>query len=393
MIDRTIQQFRLSAAVWGAALLLFSCSGKTEKPDNSEQPAIPEAAISLSAGQMEYLGLATGSLQMRTLHESVLANGYIEAPPQNRALVNPLISGHISTVRVIVGDRVKTGQVLAEMQSLEYIDMQRDYLDLKARADFSKRDLERQKVLNQEDAVSQRRLQEAESSWQSTRAQYMGLREKLRLIGTDLEALDRGEVQRLVLLRSPIGGSVRRLEVVPGQYVEPHQNLFEILNTDHLHVQLNLFEKDLIRVHRGQKVMFSIASLGDQRFEGEVYQVGQNLDPDRRTAEVHVHFDEKAAPFEVGMYLQAEIRVEENEKPCLPLEAVVYADGRSRVFVKIGHQGDVSEFTVREVSTGQQSDDWIEIRPGSDLNAGDTVVTKGAFYLLNAVTEPGGHHH
>jgi membrane fusion protein, heavy metal efflux system len=106
---------------------------------------------------------------------------------------------------------------------------------------------------------------------------------------------------------------------------------------------------------------------------------------------VHVHFDEKAEPFEVGMYLQAEILVEESEKPCLPLEAVVYADGRSLVFVKTGRRDEGSEFTVCEVSTGQQSDDWIEIRPGSDLKAGDAVVTKGAFYLLNAVTEGGGH--
>jgi membrane fusion protein, heavy metal efflux system len=256
MIDRTIQYLRLSVAAWGAAMLLFSCSGKTEAPQSGEGPGNPEAVITLTNEQIDYLGLATDSLRMRTLHESVLANGYIEAPPQNRALVNPLISGHVRTVRVIVGDRVQKGQVLAEMQSLEYIDMQRDYLDLKARADFSELDLERQKVLNQEDAVSQRRLQEAESSWQSTRAQYMGLREKLRLIGTDLEALGRGEVQNLVFLRSPIGGSVRRLEVVPGQYVEPHQNLSELLNTDHLHVQLSLFEKDLIRVRRGQKVIF-----------------------------------------------------------------------------------------------------------------------------------------
>src|SRR5690606_9278877 len=117
---------------------------------------------------------------------------------------------------------------------------------------------ERQKTLQAHDATATRRLQESEAHYSVLKARLAGLREQLRLIGIDLNRLNEGKIQPVVTLRAPVSGYVTRVNHHPGQFVEPREVVFEIVNPINLHLHLNVFERDISRVEIGQHVRFKL---------------------------------------------------------------------------------------------------------------------------------------
>ncbi|MCK5280187.1 MAG: efflux RND transporter periplasmic adaptor subunit, partial [Cyclobacteriaceae bacterium] len=282
------------------------------------------------------------------------------------------------------GDDVRKGQVMAELESLEFIDMQQQYIELKTRVAFLKEEFDRQKLLREQDAVSRKTYLTAEVEYHSANSLFQGLKSKLQILGVDFEKLNQGNIESRILLNAPISGSVTKLNTIIGKHVDPSEELFEIVNPDHLHLELSVYEKDVLKVNEKQKVWFKIPSLPNSIFEGEVFLVGQDMSEDKRSINVHVHINEEQAEFTVGMYANASIVVEENPSYTLPITAVV-VDGTDKfVFVKtITSKGEMA-FNKISVITGIESDGLVELASLNGLALEDDIVIDGAFYLLNA---------
>ena len=153
-------------------------------------------------------------------------------------------------------------------------------------------------------------------------AKYRGLKEQLRLMNVSITQLEIGKLVNTVPIYAPIGGFITKVNAVRSAYINATDVAVEIVNTDHIHLELQVFEKDAIHIKEDQKINFSIPESGTQVFAGEVHLVGKSVDSEMRTIDVHGHIsDEDKARFIPGMYVQADIETSRVSATCLPASA------------------------------------------------------------------------
>lgn len=381
-----ITKMKLSIYFLTAIAIISACTNAREPGNSATTSAVVDQSnhITLTPAQMAAIKLRMGQIETQTLENVIRANGYLDVPPQNKAVISPMITGFIRKVNFLVGDQVRKGQTMAELESLEFIEMQQNYREMSARVKYLQGEYERQKTLQEQNAVSKKRLLQAELEYSTTMTVMEGLKSKLDLLGVDFSQLNSGHIQSVIHLKAPISGSVKRQNTMIGKHVDPSEEIYEIVNTAHLHLELSVYEKDVIHVAKGQKVWYTVASLENTVFEGDVFLVGSDLSEEKRTINVHVHIDENEANFAVGMYANASIVVEEKPSLILPITAVVVDGGEQFIFRQVSNAENASEFERISVVTGNEANGFAEISASSDIVAGDQVVVEGAFYLLNA---------
>ncbi|MCK5470916.1 MAG: efflux RND transporter periplasmic adaptor subunit [Cyclobacteriaceae bacterium] len=370
-------------------ILSMACSNEKEQ-DQTEVKATTSGSVNsvdLTPGQVSAIKLRLGHIEKRNLTNVIKANGYLDVPPQNNAVISPMITGYVRKINFLVGDNVKKGQTMAELESMDYIDMQQQYIELNARIAFLKEEYDRQKLLREQDAVSKKKYLMAEVEHKIAISTLDGLISKLNLLGVNFNKLNEGKIEPRILLKAPISGSVKKLNTVIGKHVDPSEEIFEIVNPEHLHLELNVYEKDVIKVKKGQKVLYKIPNLKEHIFEGKVFLVGKDLSEDKRSINVHVHIDEDEAQFTVGMYVNASIVIEDTPSYTLPVTAVVVDGTKEYIFKRSEISTERIVFSKFPVITGLESDGLIELTSMDDLTLEDDIVIDGAFYLLNAFTE------
>jgi len=122
------------------------------------------------------------SLTEQDFNVTVKATGKIDVPPLNRAKVNTFLGGYVKSTKLMVGDKVTKGQALLTLENSEYIDIQKDYLEVAEQINYLKSEYDRQKTLFDEKITSQKNYLKAESDYRRTKGIYLGLKEKLRLL-------------------------------------------------------------------------------------------------------------------------------------------------------------------------------------------------------------------
>ena len=226
----------------------------------------------------------------------------------------------------------------------------------------------------------------AEVDYKIATSNLEGLKAKLKLLGVSFDKLNRGKIDSRILLKASISGSVKKLNTVIGKHIDPSEEIFEIVNPEHLHLELSVYEKDAIYVKKDQKVWYKIPNLKDHIFEGEVFLVGKDLSEDKRSINVHVHINEDEAEFTVGMYVNASIVVQDSPSYTLPVTAVVVDGPKKYIFKKSENSAGKIVFSKIPVFTGLESEGLVELTSMDGINLEDDIVIDGAFYLLNAFT-------
>ena len=166
---------------------------------------------------------------------------------------------------MIEGDKVNKGQVVAYLSHPNIIKLQTDYLNAYSNSNFLKKNYERQQKLYDAGVGSGANFQKAEAEYDASKAMVNGLAAQLKILNINATSVRNGTIAQRISLRSPIEGFVQKVEVKTGQYVEPQTELFEIVNTHHVHADLMVFEKDVYKVKKGQKVTFTVQSMPDDR--------------------------------------------------------------------------------------------------------------------------------
>lgn len=370
------------------SLFLLACSNKNKEKHLEKETVTPSdnnIAI-LSPEQISALKIKYGHIEKRNLNNVIKANGYLDVPPQNKAVISSMITGYVRKINFLVGSNVKKGQIMAELESMEFIDLQQQFIELSARIIFLKGEYDRQQILLDGGGASKKNYLLAEVNYKTATSNLMGLKSKLKLLGADFKSLKKGEINFKILMKAPISGSVIKMNTVIGKHVAPSEEMFEIVNPEHLHLELNVYEKDVIKVKEGQKVWFKIPSLKDKIFEGEVFLVGKSLSKDKRSINVHVHIDEEGGQFTVGMYVNASIVIDNAPALTLPITAVVIDGANEYIFKKGVSTSEGTIFIKYPIITNAESDGIIEVTSIGDLTLNDNIVIEGAFYLLNSFT-------
>ena len=379
-------------------LLLLSCGENAEKEVTQKkeaEPAKTEAVkeAMLSQQQFDALDMKLDSLTTRLMSGYVKANGELQVPPQSQAAVTPVIGGNVSSIIVIEGDEVKRGDVLAYIEHPDIIDIQTQYMNAVNSLNLQEKEFIRQKRLYEAGVGSGQIFQRAEAELESLKGQVAGLKAQLQQLNINPETIRNGNIQQRIPVRSPIDGAVQSVNIKTGQFVQAQSEMFELINTKDVHVDLMVFEKDVAKVKKGQKVFFTIESLPGTELTAEIISVSKNFEQDPKAVHVHAEIIDRPENLVPGMYVRGRIAVDNQQTTALPESAIVREGGKFYAFTA-EEEGDAWSFRPVEVITSTNGGDWVEVKLLKDLPEETKFAYNNAYYLMAEMQKgEGGHSH
>jgi RND family efflux transporter MFP subunit len=384
-------------------LLWATACSKKQETTTPTAPETPhkEIAVELTEKQFVMTGVQLGKVSPHNLSNVLKANGILDVPPQNLLSISAVMGGFIRKTDIIQGMKVQKGQLLAVIENQDFIQIQQDYLDTKAKLEYAELEYKRQEELARENVSAAKIFQQITADYKSLQAKYKALQQRLQTVGINIKEVENGKITSEVSIFSPINGYVTAVNFNLGKFVNPVDVLFEIVDTDHLHVELSVFEKDIAKIKVGQKLHFYMANEPEKERKATVYLINPKINADR-TIRVHCHLDQKETELMPNTYVKAFIDVGENTVPALPEEAIVNFEGEDYVWVqeKPNDKNDKHyHFLLLKVKKGMTERGFVEVVLPENFDiTTNLIVTKGANALLNEYKnamsggEEGGGH-
>ena len=359
-------------------LLLFSCKDtKTE-----ETTAKDNGLITVTTAQFESSGMEIASPIEQDFDVAINTSGKIDVPPQNRAKVTSFIGGYVKATKLLVGDKVTKGQALLTLENTEYLDIQKDYLEVAEQIKYLKSEFERQKTLYDEKITSQKNYLKAESEYRRTLGMYQSLRAKLQLLNINPSNVEKGKLASIVTIYAPITGDIVIMNANVGMPVAPSDVILEIVDTNHLHLELAVFEKDILKVKMGQKITFTVPEATKEVFDAEVHLVGKSIEGNDRTINVHGHLDDNIKQkLLTGMFVEAKIKTSSKKGLSIPTDALINENNKYFVLLLDNDKNNTFSFKKVAVTIGEKSEKTVEIIPNNQINASSKILVKGVFDL------------
>jgi len=359
-------------------VLWASCSNKDKSTEATKAQPMEIAHVSLSQEQQEQLGIVLGQPVLRSMNGMLKANGMLDVPPQNMVTVSAPLGGFVKSTELLQGMKVKKGQTIIVLQHPDYIQLQEDYLTSKNQLEFLDLEYKRQEELSKENVTAAKALQQAKSNYFGAKAKVQGLRAKLKLININPQELENGEIQNTISIPSPISGFVTEVDVNIGKHINPTDVLFKIIDTEHLHAEAQVFEKDVPRLKIGQLVRVYLSNENKERL-AKVFLIGKEITPER-TVRVHCHLEGEDPSLIPGLYFKALIETDPQQVTTLPNEALVDFDNKHYVFVE--QKAGALDYEMIEISKLKSEEDFTEVVLPSSI-AGRKIVLKGTYTLLS----------
>ncbi len=363
-------------------LTMISCSTKNTESNQATKANASSAVLTLTGKQVLSLGIKSSPLTKSLMGMSIFANGMIDVPPQNKSYIAVPFGGYIRDIKVLDGMRVAKGDVLLVVEHPEIIQLQQDYLEVQGNMEFLKAEMDRQKQLLDKEAGSAKNFQQAKSNWQVSQAKLAGLSIKLEMANVNVAALKNGLIQREQKIRSPFAGVVTKVNTNVGTFADPKDNLLEVIDLQHAHAELTVYEKYLKLLKLNQLVDLTFVD-SDEKTTAKIFLIGREIGQDR-TFKVHCHFDKLPKEIVPGSYLKAEINTDEMEHIVVPTEAIVNFGGKDMIYVT----SDNRHFIPVEIEVLSTQGDKTAIQAINEMDfINRKYVSKGAYELLSTMNK------
>jgi len=386
-----------------ASCLLVSCGTKTEVVEEENHPE-EEGTVEFTQAQFKNSGIEFGKVEMKNLSSVIAVNGVLDVPPQNMVSVSALMGGFIESTELLQGMRVKKGQVIATIQNPDFIQIQSQYLENKQKLKYLELEYKRQEELSKENVAATKTFQQVSSEYNSLLATIGALEERLRILNIDPNTLTQSNIRSIVNIYAPISGYVTVVNVNIGRFVNPQDVICEIVDTDHLHAELTVFEKDITKIKKGQKIRFVLVNESNKERTASVYLINHQISQER-TVRVHAHLDQEDPTLMPNMYLKALIEISDHKTTALLDQAIVNSGGKDYIFIKAekeNHDHKTEEnhekefiFKAIEIQKGVSENGYTEVILPQGFEIDHTeVVIKGAYDLLSKMNNSEeGHAH
>lgn len=423
-VMRNLGNFFMLICVFGL-FHLGGCGKSENEVENKEHSGQEELTVedgvshsnevALTDEQVKVMGIATTKLDQQNISGYIKVNGEVTINPDQESKVGSILPGRIRKIYVKEGSFVRAGQTLAIIENPDLINFQVDYINAKNEYEFSKKEYERQLKLNNDNIGSKKTLSELETKYRRSLADYKTLEEKLASYRISKNRFDDiyedtvVNLQRYYTISAPISGNIVERNVTIGQYVETSIDMFYIVNTSTVFVDLNVFEKDLPYISAGQTVTLDVSVDPYETYEGTVLFVNKLFDDAKRTVKVRVAINNKREKLLPNMFVSAKIYVNQESVLAVPISAIETEGDNKYIFIqtdeikeieenskskqntdeKSDKEGDKNEdvpkkgivFKKIRVNTGISDDKYIQVFPIDELKLGSEIVLKGTFYL------------
>ncbi len=335
----------------------------------------------------------TQSVAKTKVFPALPATGEIAMNENAAVHISARIAGILESVPVDIGARVKAGDTLLTLDSVEVGKALADHERNRTLSELSERILARETKLREQKVGSEQDAIVAQMTYEQHRTDLKASEQTLHVLGfteEDLTAIresSHGPRAGRLSIRAPVAGTIVEKHAVAGETAEPGRDLMLLSDLTTVWVWANVHSRDLARLLAATKrgptaVEISVDAFPDRRFKGKVDYVGATMNEQTRTVRVRATVENPDLELRPGMFCEAAISLgngQAEEVLGAPRAAVFSDEGKSFVFK---HWKD--DFFVRQdVRKGREFFGTIEILEG--LKAGDTVAAEGAFLLKSDV--------
>lgn len=359
-----------------------SRSGKDDNDDapksaasaaHSPAPSEPKNALALTAQEQQAAGIQVQNISPTEVTDSVVLTGTLEPNQERIASVVPRMPGRIVSAPVRVGARVKAGERLAVIESIEVGEAQTVYRQARSEATVTQAALARAQRLAAEEIIAQKDLQRARSDAERAQASLRAAIDKLRILGVG-PAPSESRTDALYPVLAPLTGTLTEKHAVVGTHAES-EPLFTVTDLSTVWLEADVYEKDLATVRPGSVASLTVSAYGERPFAGRLTYVAPTMDAASRTVKARIEVPNPDGALKPGMFATARIPSASMAiRLVLPGAAVTLLNDRMTVFV-LTPQG----FQPRAVEGQQGPDGAFEVKGG--LQPGEKVAVAGAYAL------------
>ncbi|MGH9462666.1 MAG: efflux RND transporter periplasmic adaptor subunit [Vicinamibacteria bacterium] len=352
-------------------------------PAGADDTPLPDVTIALTPEAVERAGIEVTLVRRREMGAGGLRlPGVVEANAYRQVVVTPLVAGRITSVSVVLGDRVSRGQPLAQVYSPELADAQTLYLTMRAELEAAHQQLRRTERLVEIGAASTQELERMRAEDTTHATDVESARAMLTLLGLESDQIARlrsaADITSTVSVPAPLAGVVTKRNANVGLNVDTSTELFTIVDLSSVWVIGELYERDFSRVTVGSPAIVTTAAYPGLAFPGKVSYIDPQVNPNTRTAKLRVEVGNPAQKLRLGMYADVSVTdAASTSGIAIPRTAVQSVGDRQVVYLV--DPNEAGKFVEREVRLGEAGGEDVQVVVG--LVAGDVVVAEGTFYL------------
>lgn len=369
-------------AILASVFALAACN----KPDASKAEAKTEQSspkkdehgeagrLKLSAEEINTAGIEIKELKAQSLIDQVVLTATIRANQDRIAHVAPRVSARIVKVTANLGDKVRAGQTLALLDSIELGEAHSAYQQARSQFALAQADFDRAQKLKADDIIPEKDYLRARSEYEKAKASLRAAGDKLRLLDAAHQTSETGPMS-VFPVNAPFAGTVIEKNAVLGELAQPDKSIFTVADLSTLWIEANLFEKDLGRVRVGATASVTVSAYPGEMFKGRLTYISSTVNKETRAVQARVEVPNSDGRLKPEMFATAAIDTAATLKALtLPQEAVLLVNGQAMAFVQ-----EAGEFEPRAVETGDRIGGRIVIKSG--IREGEQVVIKGAYAL------------
>ncbi|MCH8319985.1 MAG: efflux RND transporter periplasmic adaptor subunit [Acidobacteria bacterium] len=337
--------------------------------NSAQQLAGDKSTFTVDPRRQQLINVQTTEVEVRSLEKVIRTVATLEVDETRIEYVHPKIQGWIQKVFVdFTLQHVNEGDPLFSIYSPELVLTQEEYL------------LALKTAENLADSPFEHVSSGARSLFEATRRRL----ELFDITDEQIEQLEKsGQVQKHLIVYSPVSGHVMEKNAFPNMYVTPETRIYTIADYTKIWAYVEIYENEISYVREGQRVAMSTVAYPGEVFRGDITYVYPHLNEETRTMRVRLEFPNPDLKLKPGMYSNIEIQVPLGATLAVPESAVLRTGKRDLVFVDLGS----GQMQLRQVEIGATASDYYEILKG--LKPGERVVS-AANFLIDAESKVQG---
>lgn len=362
-------------------ITVIGCKSKEAESTIDDSAVITDDRVFITNEQWKKNNMKLVTVEEQDFPTTIKVVGKIDVPPTNKVVVTAKMGGFIKSIPLLVGDKVKKGQRLVTVENQEFVAMQQQYLETKQEIAFLKSEFERQKALFDEKITSERNYLKAKRDFEVAQTTLVSLQKQLQMINISATKLNSNSITSVTGIYAPISGNVTKIKTVTGSYISPADEILEIIDNKHLHLELSVFEKDALKLKVGQEISFRVPELSSEVYKAKVHLIGKSIN-ENRTVDVHAHIEEEQKRnFLSGMFAEATIKTSSSQVKTLPETAIAEVEGKKFALKLDENTNEGYYFKKEKVEVGNTVKSFVELKE-LELQNEAKFLEKGVFNLL-----------
>ncbi len=358
-------------------------NGRDVVPSAIGSGPLPDVAITLSDDAVKKAGVVISPVTMSDSRGSIRLTGTVQPNAYREVVVAPLVSGRVTRVLAMLGDRVGRNAPVVEIYSQDLADAQTRYLSMRADFQAIEQEIVRTDRLAEIGAASQQERERIHAEHLRHATEVESARTRLQLLGMTPEQIagltGSGQVAATTTVVSPIAGVVTARNVNPGTTVDSSTPLVTVVDLSTVWVIGDLYERDFARVSVGMPATVTTTGFPGQELMGKVAYIDPQVRAETRTANVRVEVPNAGQQLRLGMYAEVQVEVAATNGGSILVPRSAIQNVADRTVIYIADPGQQGRFIEREVRLGEVSGDKVAVLSG--VHNDDRVVIAGSFSL------------